>query len=67
MKVGGRDAEMSTLKQELQRALARADAAERRVARYQIAFCRFQSLIGDLCSADTYISTEAHRFNRSKE
>lgn len=57
---------VEALKKELKQALARADAAERRVARYQIAFCRFQTLISDLCSADTYISTEADRFNRNK-
>lgn len=61
MKPDGRDAEISTLMNELRVMTARAETAERRVARYQIAFCRFQSLIGDLCSADTYIAIEANR------
>jgi hypothetical protein len=50
------EAKIDELQSRLDAMTDRAFVAERRVARYQIAFCRFQGLIGDLCSADSEIN-----------
>lgn len=67
----GRDAEISTLKAELEKSRSELrkmtdqwQASENRVLRYQIAHIRLLNLVGDLCSADGYVAEEAKRLNR---
>lgn len=53
-----RDLEIAKLTKRITELEERCASADRRVARYQIAFCRFQTVIADLCSADEYIGRE---------
>lgn len=62
MKPDGRDAELSTLKSELKAMTERCLLAEGRVRRYQMAFCMQQTMIANLCSADSFMESEIKHY-----